>query len=66
MDLLQIEKRVKIIEQSKNEEEIAHGMEDALYRAFICHIAKKGNSEQIEMAKAILKTKQIKFSRYCA
>ena len=67
MNLTEIEKRVKDIEECIDDYETAHGMEDDLFADFIKHVAHSLVDENLsEMAKAVLKTKKISFPRYCA
>ncbi len=66
MTLDEIKKKVKEIDETKYDNEVAHNLEDDLYEEFIKHIAKTGNNEQREMARAVLKTKQIEFERWMA
>ena len=67
MNLTEIEKRVKDIEECSDDYEIAHGKEDDLFVDFIKHVAHTLVDENLsEMAKAILKVKETSFVRYFA
>jgi hypothetical protein len=66
MDLKEIKLKVKDIEKEKDDDEVAHSLEDQLYQDFVDHIAKTGNNEQRRMARAVLRTNKIDFARLCA
>lgn len=67
MNLTEIEKRVKDIEECSDDWEVAHHMENELFVDFVKHVARSLVDENLsEMAKAVLKTKKISFPRYCA
>ena len=67
MNMTEIEKRVKDIEECSDDYETAHGMEDDLLVDFVKYVAHSLVDENLsEMAKAVLKTKEISFPRYCA
>lgn len=61
-----LEKRIKEIEDMKNDDEMAHCSEDDLYEDFIRYVSENGPQELAEKAKIVLKTKEIKFSRWYA
>lgn len=61
-----LEKRIKEIEDMKNDAEMAHSSEDSLYEDFIRYVSENGPQELAEKAKIVLKTKEIKFSRWYA
>ena len=46
--------------------ERAHGMEDGLRDRFIRHVAATASPELARMAKEVLKSSDINFSRWCA
>lgn len=67
MTLTEAKKRVKFIEEVQCDCEAAHGYEDQLYLDFIEDVATNINNGDIaEIAKEILKTKQLEFARWCA
>lgn len=69
MNLTEIEKRVKDIEDLSQEgdDEQCHGLEDDLFVDFVKHIAHSLVDENLsEMAKAVLKVKETSFVRYFA
>jgi len=66
MDLKEIQRRVKEIEENRWNDETAHSLEDTLHIAFIQHCATYGNDELSAMASEILKTGKIDFARWCA
>lgn len=57
--------RIKEIETLQFDDEVAHGREDDLYEDVLEAIA-KGDPNAKELAEAVLKTKELKFSRWCA
>lgn len=61
-----LEKRIQEIEDIKDDDEMAHSAEDSLYEDFIRYVSENGPQELAEKAKIILKTNEIKFSRWCA
>jgi hypothetical protein len=66
MTIDDIRKAVKHIEGVSGDPEAAHSKEDDLYHAFVKHIAKSEMGNFSIMAKEVLKTEKIKFSRWCA
>lgn len=66
MTIEEIRNKVQEIYMVSADDEAAHGHEDDLYHEFVKHIAETGNKKQREMATEILKTKDIKFARWCA
>ena len=67
MNLATVIKRVQNIRDATDDDERAHGLEDALYREFIAHVASHaGKREMREMAQEILQTDFIKFARWRA
>jgi ribosomal protein S20 len=66
MDIKEIKKRIKEIKGKTWDNEVAHDMENLLYKDFIKSIA-NGDTDNIqEKAKLILTTKNIKFTRWYA
>lgn len=68
MTLEEIKKGIEYLEDVKDDFEEAHCHEDFLYRSFVEFIS-EGNfdkEELIEMAKELLKSKDIDFARWCA
>jgi hypothetical protein len=66
MNLAEAVKRVQQVEAIKGDDERAHSMEDRLYFDFVYHVSEYGNIKLREIAKEILKTKDIRFDRWCA
>ena len=66
MDLQYIEQKVSKIDRMRGDDEMAHTEEDELYAEFIELVAKSGPQELAAMAAAVLKTREIRFSRWCA
>lgn len=66
MNLNDINKVVGEIDAAKGDDERAHGMEDDLRAAFIRHVAETAGGDLAEMARAVLKTEEINFCRWCA
>ena len=65
MTLEEIKRRIERIKEKKHDNEMAHVHEDALREDFIKHIAKR--KDKIGgLAREILKTNKINFSRWCA
>ena len=58
--------RVKAIEASSADYEIAHSLEDDLMREFIAHVQRVGDPLLSAMAEKILAVGDIDFPRYCA
>lgn len=68
MDLLEIEQQllgVRVAVEGLDDEK-AHSLEDALRRDFIRYIAEYGTGELKVMARAVLETEDMDFSRWCA
>lgn len=61
-----LQKRIQEIKDIKDDDEAAHSWEDDLYEDFIRYVSENGPQELAEKAKIILKTKEIKFSRWYA
>lgn len=57
--------RVKQIEAIRHDDEVAHSMEDDLYRDVLRAIA-GGEIDGHELAAEALKVEKIKFARWCA
>lgn len=66
VDLDYIKAKVKEISELSGDDEAAHSREDRLHVEFITHIAENWHGELAEMAKEVLKTNAINFSRWCA
>lgn len=66
MNLVAIQDAVEKIENKSSDYEAAHKKEDNLRTAFIRFIAEQASPELAEMARAVLKTEDIVFDRYCA
>lgn len=62
MTLKEIKRRIIEIEKISDDDEQAHYQEDCLYWDFIKHVARTKGEFQ-EMAKEILKTQEIDFTR---
>ena len=63
MDKKHIMMAIQNIRDSSGDYEVAHSMEDGLYRDFIKDIAER-NDHIGELAKLVLSTKKIEFARY--
>lgn len=57
---------VEKIEAAKDDDEGAHEMEDRLRAEFIRHVAETAGGELAEMARAVMKTEEIRLCRWCA
>ncbi len=57
--------RVKAIELMSGDDEAAHGAEDKLWGDVLLSI-QNGSTHPHELAREALKTKELKFSRWCA
>lgn len=68
MNIKEIQRRVAEIKEcaAADDDEAAHAREDRLYEDFIVYISKNGSDEVKAMATEILKTADIKFSRWYA
>jgi hypothetical protein len=66
MNSYYIRQRVWEIASMAHDPEAAHGEEDRLHKQFIEYIASHGPDPFAEMAKEVLKTEDIDFSRWCA
>lgn len=68
MTVKEVRARVEAIEQSKHDPEVAHGLEDNLYRTVLHVIGHKrlGIKEQRAIAREALKTQEIDFARWAA
>ena len=67
MDIKEVNERVQDINDSIRDREIAHALEDKLHRDFIFFIAQGyAGTEVGDMARAVLTTQSLDFSRYCA
>ena len=65
MDKEYIQGKIDEIKKEMDDPEVAHGMEDDLYAEFIEHISKREDSLG-EMAKLVLTTEGLDFSRWFA
>lgn len=62
-----LDRLAKISAQAKKEDdESAHVEEDALHLDFIEYVMKTGPSELAEMARLVLRSRDIAFARWCA
>jgi len=59
----EIKERVDEIKQKVGDPEMAHGLEDKLYKDFIKLVAKEGSEPHRTMAKEVLKTSKLNFWR---
>lgn len=67
MTLEKIKKSIEKIEESSDDPESAHSQEDQLYYDFIKFVSKYDPNHDIaKMAKEVLKTEKIDFTRWCA
>ena len=66
MNLDDVKKSLADIEAMKDDDESAHNAEDALYASFIQHVADTAGGDLAEMAREVLKTADIDFTRWCA
>lgn len=62
--LADIHAALEEIEHILESDASAHSLEDALYERFVRHVAEHGPPELAEMARAVLKTKDMDFSRW--
>jgi hypothetical protein len=65
MNALEALQRVERIRASRGDDEAAHSMEDGLYREFITEVA-LSDHPLAGVAKIVLTTQDIEFSRWCA
>lgn len=65
MTLSEIKRRLKRIEEESGDPETAHDLEDILFEDVLCAIA-GGVENPSELADAALRSKKIKFQRWCA
>ena len=65
MTLSEVENMVRDINDCKDDFEMAHEMEDDLYRDVLKEMV-AGNPESKEMARIALQTREINFPRYCS
>ena len=66
MNMYQINKWLKRIEENIDDPEKAHASEDALYIAFIEHVAESGTKDLAKLAQRVLKAQDIDFPHWCA
>jgi uncharacterized protein (DUF1697 family) len=62
----EIIERVKQIEETKDDNEVAHSMEDQLYVDFIRYVSQSGNEQLAIKAKLVLKAQDIEYGRWYA
>ena len=65
MNLRQAKERVASIEAIQGDDEAAHSQEDELYLDFVKMVA-KGTHKHAEIAREILRTKEMNCARWCA
>ncbi len=65
MNIEEIQYRIKAINEISHDDEAAHSLEDRLYEDFIKHVSKRKDKIG-NMARQILATQEIDFSRWCA
>ena len=67
MDVAYIANEVRRIAASRGDYEVAHSMEDSLMTEFIEYVASQTvDASLAEMAREVLKTRDIDFARYCS
>lgn len=66
MDIADVAKRVKDIEQGKWDDEVAHSDEDSLYRDLLSAIADGTCTDPAACAALALTTQELEFARWCA
>ena len=66
MNVNEVKQLVLDIRASANDDEAAHGMEDALHKQVLQAIADGWCDNPAECAAAALETKHITFARWCA
>lgn len=67
MNVQHIEERVAEIEKEKDDNELAHGMQDILFEDFVKHVADTCQDVRIaEQAKAVLRALDVRFDRWYA
>ena len=66
MTIEQITDYLRKIQKDKDDDEVAHSLEDELYFLFIESIANGDISNLQEKAKLVLRTKELTFARWCA
>ena len=64
MNKKEIKRRIREIKYFQSDDEKAHNCEGELYSDFILYVANT-EGELAEMAKMVLKTKDIDFNRWC-
>ncbi|MGM9908886.1 MAG: hypothetical protein ACI31O_03505 [Limosilactobacillus vaginalis] len=65
MKLTEVKDMVRNINDCKGDFEMAHEMEDDLYKDVLKEVV-AGNPESKEMARIALQTREINFPRYCS
>ena len=66
MDITEARKRVQKVKEMANDPEEAHILEDQLFLDFVTSVAKTGPEPLQAIAKVVLKSKKIEFSRHAA
>ena len=66
INIEEIKQSVQDIYEMREDDESAHSMEDSLYQEFINHIVETDNGALGDMAREVLKTREIEFKRWCA
>jgi hypothetical protein len=64
MTLEEIKERLQYIESISDDDEAAHGREDDLYEEFIRYVADNAPEPLSELAREVLKSKDITFERW--
>lgn len=65
IDLKEVQDRLRLIEETKWDDESAHGLEDTLYIEVLEAVA-AGHPESAALAAEVLKARDIDFARWCA
>jgi hypothetical protein len=65
MDLQEVKRKLAVIENTKGDDERAHGMADDLYHDLAVMVANCADQAVAEIAAEVLKVEEIKFSRWC-
>lgn len=67
MNIEYVRERLAELKRIGNKDfERAHSMEDDLYVEFVQHVAQRGSPELQELAKELLRSKDIEFLRSCS
>lgn len=62
----ELRERINKIQENSYDDEVAHSLEDDLYRDFIESLAAGTITSPATMAKMLLETKKMDFARWCA